>query len=97
MALLANGAVYWEMEVKHQENCTGLQELTVIPTDLMLIHDKYNLYFCFWVRNFVNTFIPFFLLICLNSNILQGHHFSLFSIITRTRFLLPLLTRCRCS
>ncbi|EYC24483.1 hypothetical protein Y032_0013g1929 [Ancylostoma ceylanicum] len=65
-AIIMKGSVYFELELQTLPNCRPLTNLRLDLSEITR-SDLYKTVWMFWCRNFLNVFLPFSLLLLLNS------------------------------
>ncbi len=68
MGLVIKGAIFFEFQVVHLSQCTDDAEWVILPTALVQNVDYRRIY-GFYFRNVASVFLPFVLLVALNSGI----------------------------
>ncbi len=68
MGLVVKSATFFEFQVVHLPQCTDDGEWVILPTALMQ-NAEYRIIYGFYFRNVASVFLPFILLVALNSGI----------------------------
>ncbi|KAK0400212.1 hypothetical protein QR680_003406 [Steinernema hermaphroditum] len=71
VAILFRGTVFFEIEIYHRPECTGLASMGVKLTELAR-HPLFDSLWRFWARRFFTIFLPFFILAYCNAAIVYS-------------------------